>query len=441
MIEIYTIGGYLEIGRNMTLIKYKDEAVIMDMGIHMENYIEYTEDEDIEDLTADELIKAGAIPNINGIKTYKKCVKAIIPTHAHLDHLGAIPFLANNFKAPILCSPFASSVLKAILSDHNFKLKNKIITLNNNATFQVSKNIKIEFINMTHSTPDTVMVAIKTPDGTIVYANDFKFDSNPTLGEKPNFEKLKKLKNVKALILDSLYADRYGKTPSESVARELLKDVLLGVNAKKNAIIVTTFSSHIARLKSIVECGRKLNRKIIFLGRSLSKYITAAEDVGLAKFTDSVEIVKYGSKVKRRLKKLKKEIPRNKLMLVVTGHQAEPKAVLSRMVYNRLFEFKKDDVVVFSCKIIPNEINQKNRKKLENELERYNLRLFKGVHVSGHASREDHRDLIKLIKPKHIIPAHADLPRSEAMKRLCLEMGYKEKNIHLIHEGEKLEIE
>ena len=112
MIEVFAVGGFLEIGRNMTLVKYKDEAVILDMGLHMDNYIEYTEDEDIEDLTAEELIQADAIPDINRILKYKKMVKAIIPTHAHLDHLGAIPFLANNFKAPILCTPFQALFLR-----------------------------------------------------------------------------------------------------------------------------------------------------------------------------------------------------------------------------------------------------------------------------------------------------------------------------------------
>ncbi len=438
MIEVFAVGGFLEIGRNMTLIKYKDEAVIIDMGLHMDRYIEYTEDEDIEDLTADELMQAGAIPNIKDIMKYKDIVKAIIPTHVHLDHVGAIPFLANNFKAPILCTGFAGAFLNEILSEHDFKLNNKIITLNNNATYKISKNITVEFINMTHSTPDTVMVAVKTPEGSVLYCNDFKFDKSPTLGEKPNFEKLKKLKKVKLLIVDSLYADREGKTPSESVARELLKDVVLGVNADKNTIIITTFSSHIARLKSIIESGKKLNRKIIFLGRSLSKYTQAAESCGLVRFSDQVEIVKWGSKVKKKLSQLQKEKSRNKLMLVVTGHQAEPKAVLSKMAYNGFFDFKKGDVVVFSCKVIPNEINERNRKRLERQLEKYNLRIFKDVHVSGHASKEDLRDLITLVKPEHIVPAHADVPKSEAMKKLCIETGFK--NIHLIKEGQKLEI-
>ena len=442
MIEICAVGGHSVIGRNMTAVKYKDEVILLDMGIHLDNYIRYTEDDDveIEKLTAEELIEVGAIPDISVIDAWKDKVKAIIPTHAHLDHLGAIPFLGNYFDCPVICSGYSAAVLKEILKDHKITIKNKIQSMNNNGFYQISKNIKIEFINVTHSTPDTVMIAVHTPEGTVLYCNDFKFDNAPTLGEKPNFDKLKKLKNVKVLIIDSLYADRKGKTPSESVARELLKDVMLGLNAKKNAMIVSTFSSHLARLKSIVAFGKKLNRKIVFLGRSLAKYTYAGEDIGIVKFSNDAEIVKYSSKVKKKLSKIEKE-GRHKYLLVVTGHQGEPNSVLSKMVYKKYFKFKQDDVVIFSCTIIPDEINRLNREKLEAELESDGVRIFRDVHVSGHASREDHRDLINLVKPKNIIPAHADVPKSEAMKTLCKEMGYNEKNIFIMKEGDFLKID
>jgi ribonuclease J len=442
MIEICAVGGHSIIGRNMTAVKYKEEVIILDMGIHLDNYIRYTEDDDveIEKLSADELISVGAIPDISIIKNWRSMVKAIVPTHAHLDHLGAIPFLANSFDCPVICSAYSGSVLKEILKDNKITIKNKILTMNNNGTHQISKNIKIEFINVTHSTPDTVMIAVHTPDGIVLYCNDFKFDNAPTLGDKPNFDRLKKLKNVNVLVIDSLYADRKGKTPSEAVARELLKDVMLGINAKKNAIIVSTFSSHLARLKSIISFGHKLNRKIIFLGRSLAKYVYAGEDIKLVNFSKDVEIVKYSSKVKKRLKRIEKD-GRHKYLLVVTGHQAEPNSVLSKMVYQKYFDFRRDDVVIFSCTIIPDEINKLNREKLESEMESDGVRIFRDVHVSGHASREDHRDLINMVKPKNIIPAHADVPKCTCMKNLCLEMGYKDKNIFIMKEGDFLKFE
>ena len=249
MIDICTVGGYNEVGKNMTAVNVDGEVVIFDMGIHLESYIKYTEDEDIINVDPSELIKVGAVPDITKIEKWKDKVKAIIPTHAHLDHIGAVPYLGNNYDAPILGTPFTIAVLKTILKDEKITIKNKIRTLAPNSVFQLSKNLKVEFINMTHSTPQTVMVALHTKYGIILYANDFKFDRFPTLGEKPNFKRLKELgkKGVLCLIVDSTYSRSCKKTPSESVAKEMLKDVLLGTGNKDKAVFVTTFSSHIAR--------------------------------------------------------------------------------------------------------------------------------------------------------------------------------------------------
>ncbi|MBW2991256.1 ribonuclease J, partial [Candidatus Woesearchaeota archaeon] len=282
--------------------------------------------------------------------------------------------------------------------------------------------------------PQTVIIAVHTPYGTLVYANDFKLDNAPTLGDKPNFKRLKALgeKGVKVLIVDSLYADTAMKTPSENIAREMLKDVLLGVNSRGKAVIITTFSSHIARLKSIVELGKKLRRKIVFLGRSLSKYTTAAQTAGIIDFSKKAEFVRYGNKVGKFFKKIKHP---EKYLFIVTGHQGEPRAVLPRMVYQKLFDFKEEDHVIFSCSIIPVEANIRNREKLDSALRKKKIRLFTDVHVSGHAFREDLRDLINLLKPKNIIPTHGNKKKLRAMKELALEMGYKSKNIKILKNG------
>jgi ribonuclease J len=440
VVEICAIGGYNEIGKNMTAIKYKDEVVIIDMGIHLESYIRYTEDEDLFQLSSAELLKVGAIPNDKVISDWKANVKAIIPTHAHLDHVGALIFLSNNYSAPILCTRFTNEVIKAISKDEKIKLNNPIKVLNSNSFYQVSDNIKIEFVNMTHSTPHTVMVAVHTPDGTVVYANDFKFDNNPIIGKKPNYAKLKELgnKGVLALVVDCTRATHPVKTPSENVAREMLRDVMLGCDSRGHAVIVTTFSSHLARLKSIVEFGKKMNRKIIFLGRSLAKYVEAGQNAGLIDFSKDVEIVKFGSKIKNRIGKLEKQ--RNKVLLVVTGHQGEPKATLSKMARKELpFRLKPEDHIIFSCTVIPSEVNIENRKVLEDQLKTYGVRIFRDIHVSGHASREDLRDLFNLVKPKHIIPAHGNQDMKEALADLAVEKGYKVgKTVHLVNDGTKL---
>ena len=440
-IEICTVGGYNEVGKNCTAIKVDEEVIIIDMGIHLENYIRYTQDEDVYGVTASELIKAGAIPDISKIQDWRKKVKAIIPTHAHLDHLGAIPYLANKFDAEILCTPFTKAVLKTILHDEKIRLRNPIKSLSPNAIYTISDKIKIEFINMTHSTPQTVMIAVHTPYGIILYCNDFKFDSFPTLGKKPNFKRLKKIgeKGVLALICDSTYSATKAKTPSESVAKEMLKEVMLGTESKGKLIIVTTFSSHLARLKSIIEFGKILKRKILFLGRSLSKYVKAGEDINIINFSKDVKIFKFRNQIKGQLKKVEKNP--GKYLLVITGHQGEPKAVLSRITKGEFpYKLQQEDHVIFSCKTIPTKISEKNREKLENSLKNQGVRIFKDVHVSGHAAREDQRDLINMVKPEHIIPAHGNPEMKEELANLAFEMGYKPKKVHIQLDGQMLSL-
>ncbi|MBR9690635.1 MBL fold metallo-hydrolase [Candidatus Woesearchaeota archaeon] len=438
-LEICAVGGYGEVGRNMTAVRYEDEVVILDMGLHLDNYIHYTEDEDIHDITGQELLDVGAVPDISKIKMWKKKVKAIIPGHAHLDHIGAVPFLAKEFDAPILLTPYSAAVLNEISTDNKIPIYNKVKVLSNNAVYHLSKNIIIEFISVTHSIPDSVMIAVHTPKGTVLYTGDYKFDDTPTLGAMTNYKKLKQLKNVKVLIMDSLYGGRKGRSPSEKTAHEQLKKVISSNVSKNNGLIVTTFSSQIARLKAIVALGKKMRRKVVFLGRSLAKYTYAAEDVGLVRFSDEVEIVKYSSKVKRRLRKIMKE-GKEKYMIVCTGHQAEKKAVLSKMIDKNFYHFTKNDAVIFSCTTIPIEQNIENRRILEEKLTSHGVRIFKDIHASGHASEEEHRMLIEMVKPKIIIPYHCILKRAENVKK---EVGKIDKKIDvkILSEGDFLIID
>ena len=438
--EIHTIGGYNEVGKNMTAIKVGNEAVIIDMGLHIENYIHCQGEDDIRNITAKELLNADAIPDDSCIRKWKDQVKVIVPSHAHLDHIGAIPFLSNKYKAKIVCTPFTEAVLKSIIRDEKFRLKNGTRAVNPNSTYKVSSKLKIEFINMTHSTPQTAMIALHTPEGILLYANDFKFDSFPTLGQKPNYKRLRELgkKGVKVLIVDGTRANEEGKTPSENVAKEMLRDVMIATESKGKSVIVTTFSSHLARLKTIKEFGQKMGRQVVFLGRSLAKYVQAGESVGIVDFSD-VEIVKYGSQVKKRLKQLANE-PRDKYLLVMTGHQGEPEAVLPRLARGELpFKLYDGDHVVFSCSVIPSATNAANREKLEKKLKQYGVRIFKDIHSSGHAAKEDLRDLINIVNPQHIIPAHVDFQKLSALTDLAMEMGYKlGSTVHMMRNGREI---
>ena len=218
----------------------------------------------------------------------------------------------------------------------------------------------------------------------------------------------------------------------------MLRDVLLGTGNKDNLIIVTTFSSHIARLKAIIEFGKKLNIKILFLGRSLAKYVNAAEKIGIVDFSKEIEMVKYSRQIERRLKKVDKD--RKKYMLVVTGHQGEHKSVLYKIAKKEFkFSLYPEDNVIFSCRTIPTPTNIANREALENELKQTGVRIFKDIHQSGHAAREDLRDFIHIIKPKNIIPAHGNKEMREALADLAGEMEYKiGENVLMLKDGSKV---
>tara|TARA_Y100000034_G_scaffold120677_1_gene163896 strand:+ start:2192 stop:3529 length:1338 start_codon:yes stop_codon:yes gene_type:complete len=441
--KIYGIGGFNEVGKNMTAVDLGEDVIIFDCGLFLPPIVELEEAEKVYSEKRLRAIKA--VPNdlILDKLDLRNKVRAIIPSHAHLDHIGAIPFLAQRYKAEVIGTPFTIEVLKTLLRDEKIFLKNKLKVVQPNSFCYVqgkNKKYKVDFINITHSTIQCSMIALHTPEGVVLYSNDFKFDNSPVLGKKPNYEKLKEVakEGVKALIVDSLYSGDDRKTASEKVARTLLEDVLLTTENKNAGLFVTTFSSHIARLKSITEFGKKLNRKLIFLGRSLNKYVSAATNVNMCPFRKDIEIATYRNQLQRKLKQINRD--RKKYMVVCTGHQGEPGSIMDRLSKHKLpFQFRKDDHVVFSSSVIPSKVNIENRQELDNRLKKRGIRMFSNVHVSGHAGREDLRDFINLVNPEHIIPAHGEHAKIAPMVELATELGYKDKkNVHLINDGQRL---
>ncbi|MBT6995171.1 MBL fold metallo-hydrolase [Candidatus Woesearchaeota archaeon] len=426
MIEIISVGGYEEVGKNMTVIKYKNEAVVLDMGVHLPSLIKYQSGGGNKKyLTKKGMQKIGIIPDDS--KLDKKIIKAIVPSHCHLDHTGGIMYMEEEYDCPIYGTPYTLEFLKILAKDEDIDLKNKLIVKKQGSRFKVSENIEIELVNMTHSTLDAAMIVVHTPDGMVVYSNDFKLDNKPVMGKKPDTDRLKeigKTGKVRALILDSLYSGTPGKSFSESVAKEMLKDVMLGTENTGHGLIVTSFASQIARLKSAVEFGRKIKRKVVFLGRSLAKYTQAADNLGYVPWMKEVEVVTYGWQVKKKLKEIEKN--REKYLVVCTGNQAEENAILTRIGDKKLpFKFQKDDHVVFSCRTIPVEPNITNRAKLEKQLIREGVRVFKDIHASGHGAIEDSRDLIEMLNPEKIIPGHGSRKQTGDVTKLTNGMGYK----------------
>ncbi len=446
-IRIYAIGGFSEVGKNMTAVQLGDEGedvIIFDCGLFLPPIVELENQEKVWD--EKKLRNIDAIPNdlvLDKLGLRDK-VRAIVVSHAHLDHVGAIPYMAQRYNAEIAATPFTIEVLKSLIKDTGAKITNPLKTITPNSSYIVKgkkKNYRVEFLNVTHSTLQASLIALHTDKGVILYANDFKFDNSPILGKKPNYERIKELakEGILALIVDSLYSGDERKTPSEKIARGLLEDVLLTTGNKNSAIIVTTFSSHLARLKSIVDCANQLKRKVIFVGRSLRRYVGAADSLKLVPFMHSVNnLISYKREIDSVLKKVMKN--RDEYLIVCTGHQGEPGSVLDRMARDELpFKIMPNDHVIFSSRIIPSPINLANRQQLEKKLKAKGARIFTDVHVSGHCGREDLRDLIEMTMPKHIIPAHGDLEKVAPMAELATELGYKlGKTVHLVQDGQRL---
>jgi len=444
--EIYTIGGFNQVGKNMTAVKTGDDVILFDAGFHLPAIIELQEEEDA-DPTEKSLRRGGALPDdlILDKLNLRSKVRAILLGHAHLDHVGAVPYLSYRYNAPVVGTPFTTTFLKKSLQDDKKTIPNQIKTIQPNSFFMVkgkNRSYKAEFVNITHSTLQTSMIALHTPEGIVLYANDFKLDNNPILGLPPNYDALKRIakQGVKALVVDSLYSGSDRKTPSEKVARSLLEEVMLTVHNKHSAIFVSTFSSHIARLKSIVDFAKKLDREIFFMGRSLRKYVSVAMDINMCPFKKNIRLLSYKKQMESTLKKIEKN--RSKYLVVCTGHQGEPGSILDRLSRKKLpFEFKNSDNIIFSSKTIPTPITVANKENIVKRFRKSGVRIFDDVHVSGHAGREDLRDLLSLIKPQNIIPAHGTTQQLTPMLELAREMGYRAgKECHLMHNGQKLKI-
>ena len=441
--EVCTIGGYEEVGKNMTAVKVGEDVVIFDAGFHLPSVIELQENEVVQQYTEKKLRNAGAIPNdlILDELGWRNKVKAIVIGHAHLDHIGAIPYISQRYpKAKIMASPFTMAVIDSILEDEKIKINNVKKVVQANTIHQISKDMKVEFIHTTHSTIQCYFIALHTKEGVFFYGLDFKFDNHPTMGNPPNYKRMKEIgkKGVKLMIVDALYSGTEKKPGGEAIAKHLLQDAFSRAEGRDTALFVTTFSSHIERLNNIVEFAKKTNRQIVFLGRSLNKYVSSAISVGQCPFAKKVQLIKYRKQINSFLARIEKQ--RGKYIVVCTGHQAEKGSILDRIVKGETpFTFKPGDNLIFSSSVIPVHPNEMLRERLDKKLRKMGVKLQTNVHVHGHGSREDLRDLLELIKPEHVIPAHGSLEQETPFIDLASEFEYKfGETSHLSSDGKLL---
>jgi ribonuclease J len=421
-IELIPIGGYSYIGKNMSAIRIDDEIIIIDIGLNVDKISQFGEREDFIDKPMKELYELDIIPDDNILEKYKDKIKAIILTHAHLDHVGAVNFIAPKYNVPIYGSPYTIEIIKEQEKEYGIVLPNDLKKISPNSSIKISDKITINFINITHSIPQALMIDIQTNKGHIVFSGDFKFDNFPLIGKKPNIKKLREIgkEGVLLLITETTRADEESKSQSEIIEKYMLYDVLNSIDTK--GIIITTFASHIARLKSIIDLGKEINRKVIFIGRSLGKYIKAAENIGLYNFSENSEIYSDARDFRKLFERLNKN--KEEYLLVATGHQGEPGSVLDRLARGN-FDFDLNDTtIIFANNIIPHPINEANRKILEERLKRKKANIIKDIHVSGHAKAQDHLTLIKMLNPEYIIPNHGDINKKASYYNIISEEGY-----------------
>ena len=440
-IEIVAVGGYEEVGRNMTAVRCGKEIVIFDMGLRLDQIMIHEEAE-VENMHSLDLIQMKAIPDDTMMNSVEGSVKAIVCTHGHLDHIGAIPKLAHRYNAPIIGTPYTIELIRQqIAGEQKFGVNNKLFSLRMGQKYTLSQNLTLEFVRMQHSIIETITAVLHTPHGAVVYANDFKLDRTPVIGEPPDFARLRQIgkEGVLAFIVESTNVNLKGRCPSERIARDIVRDTITSYEDDKNAIMVSTFSSHIARVKTIAECAHEIGRKPILLGRSMERYSATAEQMKLVGFPETLSMFGNRRTVDRTLRRMMKA-GKDRFVPIVTGHQGEPGSILTRITMDDTpYKIEKGDKVLFSAKVIPNPMNFGQRYLVEARLKMRGARIFDDLHVSGHAYREDHYEMIHLLNPQHVIPSHGGLDFTGAYAQFAEEVGYNLHNdLHILRNGKKL---
>lgn len=416
-IKIIPIGGLNEIGKNMTILEYKDQILVIDCGMS------FPEDE----MLGIDVV----IPDFSYLVKNAKKVKGVVITHGHEDHIGGVPYLLKQINVPIYGTKLPLGLIKNKLDEHG--LKGDLRPINAGDKFNVGE-FKVEAIRTTHSIADAICLCIETPAARIFHTGDFKIDYTPVDGEPIDFAKLAELgKNgVDLMMADSTNVLRPGFTPSEKVVGETLDGIF---REAKNRILIATFSSNVHRVQKIIELAAKYGRKFAVSGRSMENVVTLAVELGYLK-------IPPGSYVD--LNKTK-NIPDNELVIITTGSQGEPMSALSRMAADehRNVKLKKGDMVILSSTPVPG--NEKTVSNVVNKLYEKEVEVIYNdiadIHVSGHACQEDLKLMHSLIKPKFFMPVHGEHRHLVRHAKLAQELGMKKDNIFVLDNGDQLTVD
>ena len=414
--KIIVLGGLGEVGKNMYCVMHKDSIVIIDAGVSFPE----------SELMGVDYV----LPDFTFLKENEDKIKALLITHGHEDHIGGIPFLLQSINIPAIYAPNHAKELIAVkLQDRNIRYDNLFVyTDKTKLKFQ---EIEVEFFRITHSIPDSHGISIKTPDGRIVTTGDYKFDLTP-IGPMADLYKMASLgeEGVDLLIGDSTNALNEGFSSSESVVDETLNEMF--TKCKNNRIIIATFASNIYRVKHIFETCYKHNRKICIFGRSMENNINISLNGG---YIDHKELL-ISPEEANNLKP-------NEVTILCTGSQGEPLAALSRISNgtHKQIKLRPDDVVIFSSSAIPG--NALSIAKTINKLylkgvKVYTNNVLQDLHTSGHANEEEIKLMIRLIKPKYLMPFHGDYRMLKKQANIGINCGIPKENTFILKNGDSL---
>jgi len=415
-IKIIPLGGLGEVGKNITVVEYKDDIILIDCGMT------FPEDE----MLGIDVV----IPDVTYLLKNRDKIRGIVLTHGHEDHIGALPYVLAKLNLPIYGTKLTLGLVENKLKEHKLESV-KLNVVKHGDTIKLG-NLDIEFIKTGHSIPDSAALAIHSPVGTIVHTGDFKIDYTPIDGDVIDLNRFAELgsKGVLALLADSTNAERPGYTMSERTVGNTFRDIFA---RHKHRIIVATFASNVHRIQQIINASEQNNRKVVLSGRSMINTISVALELGYLHIQEGTlidinDMNKYSS---------------NEITIITTGSQGEPMSALSRIAAgeHKKIEIQPEDLVIISATPIPG--NEKTVSKVINNLVESGTKVIfealADVHVSGHACQEELKLIHTLVKPKYFIPVHGEYRHLKKHAEIAESLGLSKENIFILENGRVIE--
>ncbi|MEK5058784.1 ribonuclease J [Paenibacillus shunpengii] len=418
---IFALGGVGEIGKNMYVVQYGNDIVVVDAGLKFPE----------EDMLGIDIV----IPDISYLTENRDKVKGIVLTHGHEDHIGGLPYVLKHLNVPVYGTKLTLGLVENKLKEANLLGETKRILINEDSEIQLGNSLKVNFFKTNHSIPDSVGVCVETPEGVVVHTGDFKFDHTPVNGQYADLQRMAEIgsKGVLALLSDSTNAEKPGFTPSEKNVGVVMEDIFRKASQR---VVVATFASNVHRIQQVINAAETTGRKVTVIGRSMVNVVGIASDLGYLDIPDGmiIEPEEVG------------KMAADRVVILCTGSQGEPMSALTRMARSthRKVDILPGDTVIIAATPVPG--NEKYVGRTIDELFRLGAEVHysganSGVHVSGHGSQEELKLMLNLMKPKYFIPIHGEFRMQRRHALLAESVGIDSDNIFITDVGEVVEIQ